>query len=146
MHLLSLFLRISFLYQKSISSFSESLVILITGGLPLSEDSRNLEIFDPVEKSSSLVDCEIEPFPIGIFGGVSTTAFAAGDYRSFFFRVSLIHEICTNERTSTSVLIITRLRINPRLRGCLFQNQIKNIALSFFSLVILLMGSVCISF
>ena len=80
----TLFLRISFFYQKSISSFSESSVILITGGLPLSEDSRNLEIFDPVEKSSSLVDCEIEPFPIGIFGGVSTTAYAAGDYRSIF--------------------------------------------------------------
>ena len=93
----TLFLRISFFYQKSISSFSESSVILITGGLPLSEDSRNLEIFDPVEKSSSLVDCEIEPFPIGIFGGVSTTAYAAGDYRSIFFRVPLIHNIQMKE-------------------------------------------------
>ena len=76
-------------------------MILITGGLPLTEDSRNLEIFDPVEKSLSLIECEIEPFPIGIFGGVSTKAFAAGDYRSIFFRVSLIHNISTNDRTST---------------------------------------------
>ena len=81
-----MFLRILFSVGNSNNFFTESSVILITGGLPLTEDSRNLEIFDPVEKSLSLVDCEIEPFPIGIFGGVSTTAFAAGDYRSNFFQ------------------------------------------------------------
>ena len=92
-----MFLRILFSVGNSNNFFAESSVILITGGLPLTEDSRNLEIFDPVEKSLSLVDCEIEPFPIGIFGGVSTTAFAAGDYRSIFFRVPLIHNIQMKE-------------------------------------------------
>ena len=75
-------------------------MILITGGLPLSEDSRNLEIFDPVEKSLSLIECEIEPFPVGMFGGVPTTAFAAGDYRSIFFRMPVINNISANDRTS----------------------------------------------
>ena len=78
-------------------------MILITGGLPLSEDSRNLEIFDPVEKSLSLIECEIEPFPVGMFGGVSTTAFAAGDYRSIFFRVPVIHNTSTQEKKNLDI-------------------------------------------
>jgi hypothetical protein len=93
-----------FLLSEIQSSFSESSVILITGGLPLSEDSRNLEIFDPVEKSLSLIECQKEPFPIGIFGGVSTTAFAAGDYRSIFFRVPVIQFISTNEKNLGFIL------------------------------------------
>ena len=86
-------------------------MILITGGLPLSEDSRNLEIFDPVEKSLSLIECEIEPFPVGMFGGVSTTAFAAGDYRSIFFRVPVIHNISTNEHRFCSIKITLATKI-----------------------------------